>query len=107
MLQVQVKQRARGTSWGKNGLKKLVYATASNQLIFSNEQTPSPNFWKPLTDIQYTNTVAAFGNSSVSIVSKSIGAINVLLWQEMWLPVEKELPRLFYIQLCCCHHTNQ
>ena len=86
---------------GGNGLKKLGYVATLNQLMLSNEQTPTTDVWKPLPDARYTNTtVAAFGKSILSIGGKSaLGAVNeVFLYfpgMRIWLRVEK-LPRSFY-----------
>ena len=55
---------ASGAAWyimGGNGLKKSRYVATLNQLMLSNEQTPTTDVWKPLPDARYTNTtVAAF-----------------------------------------------
>ena len=86
---------------GGNGLKKSGYVATLNQLMLSNEQTPTTDVWKPLPDARYTNTtVAAFGKSILSIGGKSaLGAVNeVFLYfpgMRIWLRVEK-LPRSFY-----------
>ena len=98
---------------GGNGLKKSVYSATLNQLILSDEQTPSADVWKPLCDTQYTNaTVAAFGKSILAIGGKSIfGAENsVRVYfpsMKIWLRVEKALPRSFYSCAAVVIPTNE
>ena len=98
---------------GGYGLKKSVCTATLNQLILSDERTPSADVWETLPDTPYTNaTVAAFGKLIIAIggdsSSGAVSAVRVYFpGRKMWLHVEKALPCSFYSCAAVVIPTNE